>query len=177
MSNELKQTVDKLKYLLDCGVEEIAKSIDYSRVHLTKQMKKDSNDEITNGLNNLLLEKHRDTLQNVKLNIKQSKPTNKNNLPSNNMLDKAIETVNTLAESNKLAIQTNADLAAMLKAAMGGVPTENAGSETLKAFDAKLDAVLEAVAEVGSGKRYHSPEEARAAIGRRYFEKLQFEVK
>lgn len=69
MSNKLKITVGKLQYLLNYTVEQVAKSIDYSRVHLTKQMNKAADDDISEGLNKLLSEKHKDTLQNVSFEL------------------------------------------------------------------------------------------------------------
>jgi hypothetical protein len=38
MSNELKSLVDKIKFLKKWTVEDVAKSINYSRVHLTNAM-------------------------------------------------------------------------------------------------------------------------------------------
>lgn len=65
MANKLKDTVNKLQYLLKMTVEEVAMSIGYSRVHLTKQMNKKKDDDVTNSLNSLLEDKHKGTLQNV----------------------------------------------------------------------------------------------------------------
>lgn len=71
MSNKLQKTVDTLKYLLGYNVEEIAKSINYSRVHLTKQMKKETDDDTTESLNTLLIEKHKEALQNATFEVQE----------------------------------------------------------------------------------------------------------
>lgn len=62
MSNELKILVDKIKYLKNWNVEEVAKSINYGRVHLTNEMKKTN---FNQQLFDLLYEKHKDLIENV----------------------------------------------------------------------------------------------------------------
>ena len=64
MSKNLKEIVKKIQFLKDWTVEEVAQSIGYSRVHLSKEMKRGENDL----LRNLLLETHKEILQNVSLN-------------------------------------------------------------------------------------------------------------
>jgi hypothetical protein len=61
MSKTLREIVKEIQFAKDWTVEDVAKSIGYSRVHLTKEMSKGDNSE----LKKLLLSKHADTLQNV----------------------------------------------------------------------------------------------------------------
>lgn len=60
MSKNLTQIVKEIQFLKNWNVTQVAKSINYSRVHLSKEMKKD-NEQIKE----LLLAKHKDILQNV----------------------------------------------------------------------------------------------------------------
>lgn len=59
MSNKLTEIVTRIKYLKKWTVEEVAKSINYSRIHLQKEMKKPTGN---NQLADLLREKHKDVL-------------------------------------------------------------------------------------------------------------------
>ena len=59
MSNKLREYVKKIQFDKDWTIEEVAKSIGYSRVHLTKEMKKESSPDIER----ILFEKHRSILQ------------------------------------------------------------------------------------------------------------------
>ena len=87
------------------------------------------------------------------------------NAPGGN---RAMETLYSLAESNKVLVETNAELAGMLKSvfykATGGyrqdIPTD---------VYSKLDNLLEVLAEVGSGKKWRSKEEALATLGKRFY--------
>lgn len=60
MSKKLTEIVKKLQFLKDWTIEDVAKSIGYSRVHLTKEMKKSE----SSNLEELLLVKHHGILQN-----------------------------------------------------------------------------------------------------------------
>lgn len=48
-------------------------------------------------------------------------------------------------------------------------PIVSADQETTAGVESKLNALLEAIAEVGSGKRWHSKEEAIAALGKSFY--------
>ncbi len=62
MSNKLAEIVSDIQYLKDMTVEQVADSIGYSRVHLTREMKKEGgNDEIAE----MLAKKHADVLHSV----------------------------------------------------------------------------------------------------------------
>lgn len=73
MSKTLEDYVKELQFKKKWTVEQVAKSIGYSRVHLTKEMKKGDNAD----LKRLLLDKHSDTLQNVSESIAVSGELNK----------------------------------------------------------------------------------------------------
>lgn len=60
-TSKLEQLVDKIKYLKSWTTKQVAESIDYSRVHLTKEMKKEESPRFIE----LLLNKHKDILQDV----------------------------------------------------------------------------------------------------------------
>src|SRR5690349_17201173 len=60
MSNKLTELVKKIQYLKGWTIEQVAQSIDYTRPHLSKEMKK-GNDVIEK----LLEQTHSDILQNV----------------------------------------------------------------------------------------------------------------
>lgn len=69
MSKTLRDIVKEIQFAKDWTIEQVAKSIGYSRVHLTKEMAKGNNNE----LKNLLMDHHREILQNVsKGNIRLS---------------------------------------------------------------------------------------------------------
>lgn len=61
MSKTLRDIVKEIQFAKDWTIEEVAKSIGYSRVHLTKEMAKGNNNE----LKKLLIEEHSGILQNV----------------------------------------------------------------------------------------------------------------
>lgn len=61
MSNDLVVIVDRIKFLKKWTVEEVAKSIKYSRIHLQKEMKKPNGNA---QLVRLLKEKHAALLNN-----------------------------------------------------------------------------------------------------------------
>jgi transcriptional regulator with XRE-family HTH domain len=61
MAKTVAELVKELQFKKQWTIEEVAKSIGYSRVHLTNVMKKGDNPDIKA----MLLEKHKDILQNV----------------------------------------------------------------------------------------------------------------
>jgi AraC-like DNA-binding protein len=61
MSKTLRDIVKEIQFAKDWTIEQVAKSIGYSRVHLTKEMAKGDNNE----LKTLLIDHHREILQNV----------------------------------------------------------------------------------------------------------------
>lgn len=61
MSKELEKIVRKIQFEKDWTIEEVAKSIGYSRVHLAREMKKTP----TSELEHLLKNKFKDMFQNV----------------------------------------------------------------------------------------------------------------
>ncbi len=81
---------------------------------------------------------------------------------------RAMDTIYTLSESNKIAIQTNADLAALLKA-VTEKSTAGSTADTLKDVYAKLDNLLAMIAAVAAGERYESQQEAIATLGRKFY--------
>ncbi len=89
--------------------------------------------------------------------------------------DKTMETVYSLAESNKtlvdshkLLVETNANLVGMIK--VMSKTTGSVAQDIQKDVYAKLDNLLEAIAEVASGKKYHSKQEALATLGKNFYE-------
>lgn len=60
-ANKLKDLVKEIQFRKDLTIEQIAESIGYSRVHLTKEIKKGGN----KTLEDLLLKKYNEILQNV----------------------------------------------------------------------------------------------------------------
>lgn len=73
MINKLKEIVKKIQFHTDLTIEQIAKSINYSRVHLSKEIKKGQNETIEK----LLFEKYPDILQNVTDNATKGKEIDK----------------------------------------------------------------------------------------------------
>lgn len=61
MSKNLREIVREIQFKKDWTIEQVAESIGYTRVHLTKEMKKDASPLIAD----LLIEKYKDILQNV----------------------------------------------------------------------------------------------------------------
>jgi len=88
--------------------------------------------------------------------------------------NKAIETVYNLAESNKtlvdshkLLVETNANLVSMIKSITKTIG--DSGQDNAAGVEAKFDVLLEAIAEVAAGKRYHSKQEAVATLGKLFY--------
>jgi transposase-like protein len=66
----------------------------------------------------------------------------------------------TLADAHKILARNNEDLIKMLR------PTENDVEDIPPAVAASFSGFLELLAQVGSGKRWKTPEEARAAVNK-----------
>lgn len=77
----------------------------------------------------------------------------------------AAESAKILAESQRQLVNTNADLVMLYRQT-----TVGAGSGNVANVQAKLDMLLVTIAEVASGKKYHSKEEALATMGKRFYE-------
>lgn len=71
-----------------------------------------------------------------------------------------------LAESQKQLVNTNAELVTLYKQNATG----SADQDKSVGVQSKLDTLLEAIAEVASGKKYHSKQEALATIGKKFYE-------
>jgi len=86
----------------------------------------------------------------------------------NTSKDRAMDTLYSLAESNKILVATNAELAGMLKSVFYKT---TAGADQGNPSDvlSKLDTLLEVIAEVGSGKKWRSKQEAIATLGKRFY--------
>lgn len=120
MSNILKDLVKEIQFRKNWTIEQVANSIHYSRVHLNREMKAGSNQELID----LLRSTHRDVLQNV---------TNDAALQalleiaaSNKMLAQSIlvtaegqkitaESQLISAQAQKKIVDTNSDLSAMIQ--------------------------------------------------------------
>jgi len=77
----------------------------------------------------------------------------------------AAESNKILAESQRQLVNTNAELVNLYKEKSTG----NAGQGNAADVEAKFDVLLEAIAEVASGKKYHSKQEAVATLGKRFY--------
>lgn len=84
--NKLREIVKEIQYKKKMTVEQVAESIGYSRVHLTKEMKKGENGPLLK----LLLDKHGDILQNVSREEMKEQPHPESPL-SNITIDRFIE--------------------------------------------------------------------------------------
>lgn len=100
-------------------------------------------------------------------------PTDKNALlsiaESNRLLAESqkisAESNRILVESQQKLIETNAYLVTVKTKTTG-----NDDQDIPPAVHAKLDNLLEAIAEVGSGKKWHSKQEALATLGKSFYE-------
>jgi len=79
----------------------------------------------------------------------------------------AAESGKILAESQKQLVNTNAELVSLYKHSATGNADEGKSADV----QSKLDTLLEAIAEVAAGKKFHSKQEALATIGKKFYER------
>lgn len=137
MSKELRQMVKKIQFERSLTIDEVAKSIKYSRVHLQREMKKEGHSPVID----ILKEKYKDLLQNVSqvskqiIDIQDQEPSKE--------LSSLIESNLTMARSIERNSTSLADLVQMLKEKSVPVNLDVLGLvETLRQLDAKVNLLL-----------------------------------
>lgn len=112
MSKELKEIVKKIQFAKDWSMEQVASSIDYSRVHLAREIKKKEKSE----LEDKLIEKHKDVLHVVSNVSRDTVSTGNKSSPAvNKDLSSLIESNLTMSRSIEKNSNSLADLVQMLK--------------------------------------------------------------
>lgn len=152
MSNKLRDLVEEIQYKHKMTVAQVAKSIDYSRVHLTKEMAKDSS-----PLTELLIAKYGETLQNV------SRETEDDKSISEKSIHNLTESARMLAESNLILAKNSKELTDLIKS------TASDESKNPSILETRLADLQEWLIEVAAGRRYKSIPEADAAFRTKVF--------
>lgn len=120
MSKQLTQMVKKIQFEKELTIDEVAKSINYSRVHLQREMKKEGASPVIDILRN----KYKDVIQNVS---SENHGVNTNEL---------IQAINRLTESTEKIVQSNNEAVASNK----GV-TEKVAETNMKLADTNAELV------------------------------------
>ena len=164
-ANTLRELVEEIQFKKRWTIEKVAASIGYSRVHLSKEMKRP-----TSPLLKLLREKHNDILQNVSSNTEVNEPGMQYEIKDRENAQTVYKLVESnrliaesnakMAESNKILAKTNENLTEMVKRSTAGEI-----QETFGAFAAKMFALQEFLLEQSvKPKRYQSVAEADAVL-------------
>lgn len=131
MSKELIQMVKKIQFEKELTIDEVAKSINYSRVHLQREMKKEGSSPVIDILRN----KYKEVIQNV---TPVEQVNNSNEL---------IQAITRLAESNERIVQSNSEAIASNKGVTQKVADTNS---KLADTNAELVQLLKAKSDISS---------------------------
>lgn len=148
-SNELKELVKKIQFVTDKTLAEIAQDIDNAPAYFTDQVNKGDNPKIRKKL----IEKYGELIEQ---NIRKSGKTFEKTLADLAASDKEI------SEALKFKAKAHADLVDMLRNSI----TEHDDAKMNLALEARLSDIWMMLADIGSGKRWKSKEEAVAELNK-----------